>query len=152
MLNTIIFDFSRVLLFPKDPTFTGRLNDLYREKVNDLGFNFFDHFQLNQELLDYLETIRDMELYVFTSDTIQEDPSLTPHLQIFRKIYSSKKLNTQKTNPEAYKIVLEDMKKSSEEVLFIDDTQANIDGAKEAGLQTILYTSNEQLISKLKQT
>ena len=36
------------------------------------------------------------------------------------------------------------------EIIFIDDTIENIYPAKEAGLQTISYTSNKQLIKELQ--
>lgn len=36
----LLFDFSRVLLMPKDPDYTGSLNGLYKEHKDDPGFDF----------------------------------------------------------------------------------------------------------------
>ena len=53
MIKVILSDFARVILFPKDKSYPGRLDELQAKLNNQSeGHNFFDYFELNQELLD----------------------------------------------------------------------------------------------------
>jgi len=55
MINTILSDFSLVILFPKDKTYTGKLNDLHAKLTAEQGdYDFFkdvDQFknEINKE-------------------------------------------------------------------------------------------------------
>lgn len=40
MITNILFDFSRVILFPKDDNYSGLLNDLYRKITEEKKFIF----------------------------------------------------------------------------------------------------------------
>ena len=55
----------------------------------------------------------------------------------FIKAYYSHELGLRKPYPESYLYILKEQKLEAGETLFIDDTIKNIEGAKEAGLQTI---------------
>ena len=77
MIRAIVFDFSRVLLFPKDSGYTGSLNERHRELSKRGDYKLLEHFSLNEELLSYLDKIKGRyDLYVFTSETIQDSPEL----------------------------------------------------------------------------
>jgi FMN phosphatase YigB (HAD superfamily) len=56
---------------------------------------------------------------------------------LFEKAYYSHTAGIRKPYPEAYEWVLKDAGLTAAETLFIDDTISNIEGAKQAGLQTI---------------
>ncbi len=56
----------------------------------------------------------------------------------FIKAHYSHELGLRKPYPSSYTKLLEIEKLKPDETLFIDDTAKNIEGAKEAGLQTIL--------------
>ena len=72
MIKTLLFDFSRVLLHPTDKTYKGSLNNLHRELKDNESYYLFNYFELNQELLDYLKTVKNkFELCIFTTDIIQ---------------------------------------------------------------------------------
>jgi putative hydrolase of the HAD superfamily len=60
-----------------------------------------------------------------------------PLPEMFEHTYYSHEIGYRKPDVEAYEYVLKDACIKPEETLFIDDLQANIIGAKEAGLQTI---------------
>lgn len=147
----LLFDFSRVLLFPKDNTYTGSLNTLYKEHVNDLDFNFFDYFKLNTELLDHLKQHKDgLNLFIFTSESIQNAPELQPYLKpVFKQIFSALDMPYSKKESEAYIKIANVLNVSPSEVTFIDDSEENIEAAKEAGLKTIKFVSNDELIKQL---
>ncbi len=56
----------------------------------------------------------------------------------FIKTYYSHEMGMRKPYKASFIKILEEQKLIAEETLFIDDTLKNIDGAKQAGLQTIL--------------
>lgn len=152
-IKAILFDFSRTLIFPIDETYKGDLNPLHKKlKTKNKNYNFLSYFQLNTELFDYLEKLKDRcDLYIFTSGSIQNAPEIAGDLKKrFKEIYSAEQLGLNKKDPQAYEYLAKVLGLYSKEILFIDDSIGNIEAAKKAGLKTILYTSNASLISELE--
>ncbi|TSC88366.1 MAG: Uncharacterized protein G01um101416_34 [Microgenomates group bacterium Gr01-1014_16] len=154
MIDTLLFDFSKVILFLKDPNYSGTLNGLYRESLSSgKPFSFWDYFELNSELVDYLKILKDkFSLYLFTSGTIQEAPELKKTVdELFTKIYSAEKMGYSKTDPEAYKFITSDLNRIPSEIAYIDDQWENIQTAQSFGIRGIQYHDNPQLFSELSQ-
>lgn len=151
MITTLLFDFSRVLLNVKDKSYTGFLNDLHKEMSSQLDYNFFDYFELNEELLKFLETIKGKySLYIFTTGSVQNVPEVRKRIDpIFRKIYSSEELAFNKKDPQSYLFIAKDLNKNPGEMLFTDDQSENIKSAQTAGLITIQFQSNKQFMNEL---
>ncbi len=151
MISALLFDFSRVLLFPKDASYKGGLNDLYRT-LSKKHFNFFDHFSLNSELLEKIEYLQGSFLCsVFTSESIQDAPEVKPILEkIFKEIYSAEKFALKKTDPSAYLFIANNLNIHPSNILFIDDKEENLKAAEKAGLKTHLFVSNQELINTLE--
>lgn len=101
MVNTLLFDFSRVILDVKDKSHTGFLNDLHRKMSSQPDYNFFDYFKLNNELLKFLGVIKDKyPLYIFTTGSVQNVPEVRKIIDpIFRKIYSAEEMGLNKKIP-----------------------------------------------------
>ena len=55
-----------------------------------------------------------------------------------------------KPNRDIFQKMLEMLKMSAGEVIFIDDRQVNIDGAERIGIRSILFKNSEQLINDLQ--
>lgn len=55
-----------------------------------------------------------------------------------------------KPNPEIYKRLMERYNLNPEECVFIDDTQKNVEVAKELGMEGIVFTTQEDVIQKLQ--
>lgn len=151
MIKALLFDFSRTLLFPKDKTYTGGLNDLHKKIQENPNYNFLESFELNKGLLDYLETVKNkFDLYIFTSESIQEDPAIKDDLaKIFTKIFSATEMGLSKKDPKAYEFIAKELNLIPNEILFIDDSSENLEAAKIAGLQTLQYKDNT-VIDNLK--
>ena len=152
MIKAIVSDFSKVLLFPKDTQYLGSLNALHKELSQQANYNALEHFELNHALLDFYQSLKDaLPLYIFTSDVIQDSPEFQPYLQpVFTSILSAKKMNTDKKISAAYLLVAAELKLNPDEILYIDDALENIQAAKIAGLNTILYINLEELIMEVK--
>ena len=61
----------------------------------------------------------------------------------FDNLYLSYKYKYMKPSPEIFKIMLEGQQSSTEETLFIDDGQKNVEAAKELGMKTLFPENNE---------
>ena len=152
MIKVLLFDFSRVLLHPTDKTYSGSLNSLHKELKDNESFYVFHYFELNEQILEFLKTVKGkFKLAIFTTDIIQNDPLIKERIDpIFSKIYSACELGITKKDPDAYKFIAEDLNVAPDEILFIDDTYSNIDAAQIAGIKTHHYKTNSELINFLK--
>ena len=152
MIKTLLFDFSRVLLHPTDKTYSGSLNNLHRVLRTKQSYYLFNYFELNEELLEFLKTLKgEYQLCIFTTDIIQNDPLIREKIDpIFSKIYSAAELGITKKVKESYDFLANDIGVKPEEILFIDDTESNIIPVKEAGFKTHNYKTNGELLKYLK--
>ena len=152
MIKVLLFDFSRTLIHPKPISFIGKLNDLYKEVSSSKEFNFSNHFKLNQEILNFISSLRKKyTLAIYTTDILQNDPAVKPTLEeIFHHIFAANDLSINKREPEGYFVIAKKLEVSPEEILFVDDLMANITAAHKAGVQTIQFTTNEDLFENLR--
>ncbi len=151
MLKAFVSDFSRVLLSPKDDNYTEGLNTLHKKLSASGDYNFWSYFRLKQDLLAFYKTIgKYVDVYLFTTEYIQEHPALEPELAgVFKKIFSGAHLALKKTDVQSYKVIASLIGLNPREILYMDDKQANLDPAKEAGLMVIRYESNTQALKDL---
>lgn len=127
MITTLIVDFFGVLK--------------YAEDSGD---------EWNGKLIDFLAQW-DKEMFMFTSSTVNRDKGVQEKLNpIFRQMFSTIELGVSKKDPNAYQVVAEKINKQPSEILFIDDTLSNIEAAKQAGLNAVVYTNFEELKSYLE--
>ncbi|OGE31455.1 hypothetical protein A3C59_02330 [Candidatus Daviesbacteria bacterium RIFCSPHIGHO2_02_FULL_36_13] len=152
MIKVLLFDFSRTLIHPRPSSFTGKLNDLYRDATSKKNFNFYNNFYLNRELLDFIKALKDKyTLAIYTTDTLQNDPAVKPTLdEIFKFVFAANDLNISKRESPGYIVIAEKLKVNPEEILFVDDLLANVEAARKAGLQIIQFTNNKKLFTELK--
>lgn len=146
MITTVVSDFSRVLLFPKDEAYTGGLNALNHKLLEDFGetYKFFDYFKINEELLEVYKNLREkFPVYIFTSDAVQNHPEVRTIIDpVISGIFSAKELNLKKTAPEAYTLIAQKIMQPIEQIVYVDDTIANLDAAKQAGMHVLHYENN----------
>ena len=139
-----------MILFAKNPSYKGRLNQLYRE-ISPKPYKFLDYYEFNEPLLNFLDDLKKkFKLVIFTTGIVQNDPVVIQRLgDIFSNIYSGKDMNIVKTDPTAYQLVLEKLGVGADEVVFIDDTQKNVEAAKAIGIEAIQYIDNSQIMREL---
>jgi len=153
MYKALVSDLSRTLLSAADENYTGKLNGLHEKLIEEQGdYDFWSYFRLHQDLLAFYKTLSEkIDVYIFTTKFIQEYPPLAEKLEpIFKDIFSARRLGLQKKlEPEAYKVVAEKIDLEPKEILYIDDKQANLDAAMEAGMTVIKFESEEQAIKDI---
>jgi len=153
MIRTILSDLSYVLLFPKNSTYKGTLNGLYDRIVTDpAGYNFNDYFTFNQDLFNvYKQYGEQAEFDIFTSGHMQDDPAIKETLfSLANEVFSAEELNLPKGEVNSYKTLADILGLPINEILYVDDDPINITAAKDAGMQTIWFLTNQETIQKLQ--
>ena len=72
-----------------------------------------------------------------------------PMEKLFRKCFLSYQMKALKPSATFYKRVMEEIGRPSDELLFIDDSQKNVDGAIAAGLPAVYYKPGSDLAAML---
>lgn len=152
MIKAIITDFSRVLLFPTDETYLGSLNGLHKQLSQEPNYNILDNFKINTELLDFYGSLKGrVNLYIFTSETIQDDPAFQQSIKpVFDSIFSAAKLGINKKEFSAYEALLKEINLKPYEVLYVDDAEVNILAAKEAGLNVLTFKTTNEAVHEIE--
>ncbi|HVQ44372.1 MAG TPA: HAD-IA family hydrolase [Candidatus Saccharimonadia bacterium] len=146
----LVIDFSRVLIFTKTAD-VASLNRHHAELEATPGYRVGEHFYLNIELLEYLRGLSAyVPTYLFTSGGLHALPEFAPALEgIFRDIITTDEIGYGKTKPEAYLALAYRLSYTPSQILFIDDSPANIQAAKTAGFVAVQYQSNAATIKLL---
>jgi putative hydrolase of the HAD superfamily len=71
-------------------------------------------------------------------------------LELFDHRFFSAELHLAKPDTKIFEFVLNEMRLSPEEILFIDDRAANISAARSLGFETILYADSKYLKQELQ--
>lgn len=100
------------------------------------------------ELLPALATAR--PLYAFTNTNVTHHAAwsqLYAHeLRSFRKVFLSSSLGLRKPEPEAFAAVADEIGVSLERILFFDDTEENVLGARAVGMQAVQVNSAADVV------
>jgi len=152
MIKYILSDFSQVILDAVQPDPTMGINKKYQLlKGSSNGYSFFDHFELNAEIIElYKELRKKYPMSIFTTGYIQNDPEIRKILDpIFEHIFSGADFNLDKRESESYIVVAKKLGYKPDEILYIDDLERNVNAAKESGMQAIQYTDVDSLKQEL---
>ncbi len=136
------------------------IRNITNTKITDTDLEYAWNAMLGEFWLDRLEWLNDINkqynVYLFSNtNKIHYDAFLNTYNQLnfnksfhsyFIKDYYSHVLGLRKPNIESYQAILKEQNLEAQETLFIDDTYKNIEGAIEAGLQTLHLTSSMNLI------
>jgi putative hydrolase of the HAD superfamily len=90
-----------------------------------------------------------MPLYLF-SNTNAAHHAAWAHdyaqaLRPFRKVFVSHEMGVRKPEREAFRRVAREIGVAPERILFFDDTESNVEGARRAGLQAVHVRSHEDV-------
>ncbi len=147
MINTLLFDFSWVLAFPYSANI-GSSKAYQKSKAENQPWQ--NYLVINQELIDFIKQNQSKyKNYIFSAssqDLLNEiKQNLIPP---FLDVFSSKELNFYKHRPEGYKQISSMIKTKPNQILFVDDNEANIQAANQAGLKTIHFLNTADFIKK----
>lgn len=126
----------------------------FSRKWEVLAQNSEENIQINWALLKFIQTLRTRFKTALLSNMDATSIAAIRHKvnleKYFDKVYFSSELGLGKLERLVLEKMLDDFKVAPEEVLFIDDFPANIECAKEFGINTVLYSSLENLKNQLR--
>lgn len=90
-----------------------------------------------------------MSFALFLNEIILWIPTLAQKEFLFMVIALPN--NPNKNNPQFYDQLLKDINVAAQDCFMFDSKQENLDAAKQASIEWILYVNNEQIIPLLQQ-
>jgi putative hydrolase of the HAD superfamily len=108
----------------------------------------------NEELFAYYRGLRDrgVRLALLTNNVREWEPLWRPKLpvdDVFELVVDSAFVGMRKPEPEIYALTLERLGVPAEACVFVDDLEINVDAARSAGMQGIVYRDTAQAIAEL---
>jgi epoxide hydrolase-like predicted phosphatase len=142
--------------------FLGRLDReltvmLGREvQMHDFGERYFEHLHPNERLIDYMRELRDRgyKLALCTNNVREWEPlwrAKLPVDEIFHVVVDSAFVGARKPEREIYEMTLARLGVPAGTTMFIDDIEINCDAARELGMNSVWFRSNEQAIEEIEQ-
>ena len=121
--------------------------DIGPAEATDLALSVFE--TPNHELWALAASLRARAVVGGFSDNPAFVERVFPPAAILDPMFFSSRIGACKPSPEAFAAVEAALGLASAEILFIDDTAANVDAALARGWEAIHYLSNAQLVADL---
>src|SRR4051794_4686786 len=126
--------------------------------VDMSGFTetYFEHLDVNTELLDRLRTWRSdgLRMAMCTNNVREWEPrwrAMVPVDQLFEAVIDSAFVGVRKPEPRIYEIVLERMGGVDPGAcVLLDDFESNCEGARALGMHAVRFATTEQAIADLE--
>jgi epoxide hydrolase-like predicted phosphatase len=124
-------------------------------KLHGFGERYFEHLHPNDRLINYMRELRGRgyKLAICTNNVREWEPlwrAKLPVEEIFHVVVDSAFVGTRKPERRIFEITLERLGAPAEAALMIDDVEANCDAARELGIRSIWFRSNDQAIEEIE--
>jgi putative hydrolase of the HAD superfamily len=96
---------------------------------------------------------RGFRMAVLTNNVREWQPLWRPVFpidEIFELVVDSGFVGMRKPEREIYELTLERLGLRAEDCLFVDDTEVNVDAARELGMAAVHFRSSEQAIAEIE--
>ena len=114
----------------------------------------FQRIVINYDLLEYIKKLKvNYKIGLLSNYTYQWlDKIFQKHNldSLFDAKFISSRFKIIKPQPEAFNKILELLKITKDQAVFVDDRQGHVDAANALGIKAFLYTSNEKFMADLK--
>lgn len=126
--------------------------------VDDYLNEWFEYEHVvDEKIIAYIQNLRKQGIgcYVATNQEKYRAEYMFERMDFknkFDKFYASAHLGAQKPDTEFFKRVIDDLRVKKDEVLFWDDSQGNIDGARQFGIHAEFFESFEKFKDIMKDT
>lgn len=133
--------------------FVRRIADMARVSAGFVGRQIHGN-RSNDELFEYikhdLKPDYQIGLLSNTSSNALHDMFTPEQINLFDAVALSYEIGAVKPDREAYEHVLNQLGVTADEAVFIDDQERHVTGAREAGMQGIVYKDFEQMKRELE--
>jgi len=126
------------------------------DKYNDLMkfIRELPRHEINEEIIDLVDKLRarGYKTGLLSNNTIEaanrfRETGLVNH---FDAVVVSAEIGFSKPHPKAFEILIKQLGVTASELIFIDDTEKSLVGAKEIGFHPILFTNHNSLLHILR--
>src|SRR6056297_3468943 len=111
--------------------------------------------KIDTDLVEYIKQLKQGYKIAICSNTapkIFRETLQTNEIEdLFDVVVSSSEVKMVKPNPNIYLHTLKELDVEPEEAIFIDDREANLEGARAVGIKPLLYQNLEQFQADLKE-
>jgi putative hydrolase of the HAD superfamily len=124
--------------------------------LHGFGARLMDGLGPNRELFDRyaaLKRERGLRFALCTNNVREWEPLWRPKLpidELFEVVVDSAFVGTRKPEPEIYAITLERLGLPAQACVFVDDLERNVEAARGAGMQGIVFRDTAQAMTELE--
>jgi len=127
----------------------------HRPEMHRFSEIYFDALQPNEPMIELMRELRGAghRMALLTNNVREWEPlwrSMLPVDEIFELVIDSAFVGCRKPEPEIYEITLERLGVEPQRCLFVDDVEANCDGARALGLTAVHFRANDQAIPEIR--
>lgn len=130
------------------------VNWITAQELSDLQKEIWNSEYVNQELSDFInQEAKNFIWGIITNNYREAEELLLSKFKIpkFYKIFvTSAEVGVMKPDPKIYQAALEKTSLSPQEILFIDDSLENVEGAEKVDINGIQFINNQQLLRDFK--
>ena len=127
----------------------------HRPELHEFKEVYFEALDPNQPMIDVMREAKasGRRMALLTNNVREWEPlwrSMLPVDEIFELVIDSAFVGCRKPEPEIYEITLARLGVEPERCLFVDDVEANCDGARALGLTAVHFRENDQAIPEIR--
>jgi putative hydrolase of the HAD superfamily len=124
-------------------------------ELRGFGERYFKNLHPNQEMIAYMRTLagRGYRLAICTNNVREWDQRWRAKLpvdELFEVVVDSAFVGARKPEPRIYELTLERLGVEPAASLFVDDVEVNCQAARELGMRSVWFRSNEQAIAEIE--
>jgi putative hydrolase of the HAD superfamily len=129
----------------------------HRPQLQRFSEIYFDALQVNEPMIGVMRDAkaRGLRTALLTNNIREWEPlwrAMLPVDEIFDVVVDSAFVGMRKPEPEIYELTVERLGDGigPANCLFVDDVEVNVEAARELGLRTVHFQSNEQAIPEIQ--
>ena len=129
----------------------------HRPQLHRFSEIYFDALEVNEPMIGVMRRAKEsgFRMALLTNNIREWEPlwrAMLPVDEIFELVVDSAFVGMRKPEPGIYELTVERLGDGVEpaDCLFVDDVEANIDAARELGMQTVHFQSNDQAIPEIE--
>jgi HAD superfamily hydrolase (TIGR01509 family) len=109
---------------------------------------------IDKEMVDFIKKVKkSYPVYLLSnalSDFLREILDKNDLWGLFDEVFISAEMHLAKPDPEFFRVCLKRIGAMAEMAVMIDDNAKNLEGAREVGIDTILFKDNESFQAEFK--
>jgi putative hydrolase of the HAD superfamily len=126
----------------------------HRPEMHRFSEIYFDALQPNQPMIELMRELQGRHRMALLTNNVREwEPlwrTMLPVDEIFELVVDSAFVGCRKPEPEIYEITLGRLGVEAKRCIFVDDVEANCEGARALGLAAVHFRENDQAIPEIR--